>query len=37
MKHLMLTGTDVSCLGIVGAMMGGVATAATLQGSLGFV
>ena len=36
-KHLMLTGTDVSCLGIVGAMMGGVATAAALQGSLGFV
>jgi phytoene dehydrogenase-like protein len=35
-KNLYLTGADVASPGIVGAMMGGVATAARLQGSLGF-
>lgn len=36
-KNLYLTGTDVSSLGIVGAMMGGIATAGYLQGNLGFI
>lgn len=36
-KNLYLTGTDVTSPGIVGAMMGGVATAAGLLGRLGFL
>ena len=35
MPNLYLTGTDVASLGIVGAMMGGVITAAYLIGPLG--
>ena len=35
-KNLYLTGADVGSLGIMGAMMGGVATAARLLGGLGF-
>jgi all-trans-retinol 13,14-reductase len=35
-KNLYLTGADVASLGIMGAMMGGVATAARLLGGLGF-
>lgn len=35
-RNLLMTGADVSCLGIMGAMLGGVATAGFLQGSLGF-
>ena len=34
--NLYLTGADVASLGIVGAMMGGVATTARLLGTLGF-
>jgi phytoene dehydrogenase-like protein len=34
-RHLNLTGADVGSLGIMGAMMGGVATAARLLGPLG--
>lgn len=36
-RNLYLTGTDVSVLGIVGAMMGGVATASRLLGPMGFI
>ncbi len=36
LNSLYLTGADVASHGIMGAMMGGVATAAYLQGSLGF-
>ncbi|NTV47045.1 MAG: NAD(P)/FAD-dependent oxidoreductase [Chlorobiales bacterium] len=36
-KNLYLTGADVSSLGIIGGMMGGVATAGYLQGNLGFI
>jgi all-trans-retinol 13,14-reductase len=35
-RHLYLTGADVASLGIMGAMMGGVATTARLLGTLGF-
>ena len=35
-KGLLLTGTDVSTLGIMGALMGGVTTAAVVMGPLGF-
>ena len=35
-KNLYLTGSDVFFLGIVGAMMGGVATASVINGPLGF-
>jgi all-trans-retinol 13,14-reductase len=35
-KNCLLTGSDVGYLGIVGALMGGVATAAFLNGPLGF-
>ena len=35
-RNLYLTGADVASLGIMGAMMGGVATTAHLLGSLGF-
>ena len=35
-QNLYLTGADVASLGIVGAMMGGVVTAAHLMGHLGF-
>ena len=35
-RNLYLTGADVASLGIMGAMMGGVATTARLLGSLGF-
>ncbi len=35
-KNLYLTGADVASLGIVGAMMGGVATTARLLGAFGF-
>jgi all-trans-retinol 13,14-reductase len=35
-RNLYLTGADVASLGIMGAMMGGVATAARLLGGLGF-
>ncbi len=35
-RHLYLTGADVASLGIMGAMMGGVATTARLLGGLGF-
>jgi hypothetical protein len=34
-KNLYLTGTDVAALGILGALMGGVATSAHLLGSSG--
>ena len=36
-KNLYLTGTDVAALGIYGALMGGVVTAAHLMGSLGMI
>lgn len=36
-RGLYLTGTDAGMLGIVGAMMGGVVTAATLMGPTGFM
>jgi phytoene dehydrogenase-like protein len=36
-RNLYLTGTDVSLLGIMGALMGGVATASCLLGRLGFI
>lgn len=36
-KNLYLTGTDVASLGIMGAMMGGVKTAAFLNGRFGFI
>jgi len=35
--NLYLTGTDAGLLGIMGALMGGVATASTLLGSVGFM
>lgn len=35
-KNLYLTGTDVSSLGIMGALMGGVKTAGLLTGAFGF-
>ena len=35
-KNLYLTGSDVSTLGIVGAMMGGVVTASVINGPFGF-
>ena len=35
-KNLLLTGADVASLGIMGALMGGVATAATVLGGFGF-
>ncbi len=35
-KNLYLTGSDAASLGIVGAMMGGVATAGVLNGPFGF-
>jgi len=35
-RNLYLTGSDVSVLGIMGALMGGVMTASRLLGSLGF-
>jgi phytoene dehydrogenase-like protein len=35
-ENLYLTGCDVASLGILGAMMGGVATSSRLMGSLGF-
>ncbi|HHO56591.1 MAG TPA: NAD(P)/FAD-dependent oxidoreductase, partial [Trueperaceae bacterium] len=36
-KGFYLTGTDVACLGIVGAMMGAVVTAAKIMGGAGFI
>ena len=36
-RNLYLTGTDVAVLGIMGALMGGVATASTLLGPAGFL
>lgn len=36
-KNLLLTGADVTSLGIMGALMGGVATTAALLGSFGFL
>jgi phytoene dehydrogenase-like protein len=36
-RNLYLTGTDAALLGIVGALMGGVATASTLLGPAGFL
>jgi phytoene dehydrogenase-like protein len=36
-KNLYLTGTDAAVLGVMGALMGGVATASTLLGSVGFL
>jgi hypothetical protein len=35
--NLYLTGTDAALLGIMGALMGGVATASTLLGPAGFL
>jgi all-trans-retinol 13,14-reductase len=35
-RNLYLTGTDAAVLGIMGALMGGVATASTLLGAAGF-
>jgi phytoene dehydrogenase-like protein len=35
-RNLYLTGTDASILGVMGALMGGVATASTLLGPAGF-
>ncbi len=35
-KNLYLTGTDAAMLGVMGALMGGVATASTLLGPAGF-
>jgi hypothetical protein len=32
-----LTGTDAAMLGVMGALMGGVATASTLLGPMGFI
>ena len=36
-KNFYMTGCDISSLGIIGAMMGGIATASVLNGSLGFI
>lgn len=36
-QNLYLTGTDVGMLGVMGALMGGVATASTLLGPAGFI
>ena len=36
-RDLYLTGTDAAMLGVMGAMMGGVATASTLLGPAGFI
>ena len=36
-RNLFLTGADAAMLGIMGALMGGVATASTLLGSAGFL
>ncbi len=36
-RNLYLTGTDAAMLGVMGALMGGVATASTLLGSGGFL
>jgi all-trans-retinol 13,14-reductase len=36
-RNLYLTGTDAGLLGVMGALMGGVATASTLLGPLGFL
>jgi all-trans-retinol 13,14-reductase len=36
-RNLYLTGTDAAVLGVMGALMGGVATASTLLGSAGFL
>ena len=36
-RNLYLTGTDAAMLGVMGALMGGVATASTLLGSAGFL
>jgi all-trans-retinol 13,14-reductase len=36
-RNLYLTGTDAAVLGVMGAVMGGVATASTLLGSAGFL
>ena len=36
-RNLYLTGTDAAILGVMGAMMGGVATASTLLGPAGFI
>ncbi len=36
-RNLYLTGTDASLLGVMGALMGGVATASTLLGPAGFL
>jgi phytoene dehydrogenase-like protein len=35
--NLYLTGTDATMLGIMGALMGGVATASTVLGAAGFL
>ena len=37
LRNLYLTGTDAAVLGVMGAVMGGVATASTLLGSAGFL
>jgi phytoene dehydrogenase-like protein len=36
-RNLYLTGTDAAVLGVMGALMGGVATASTLLGAAGFL
>jgi all-trans-retinol 13,14-reductase len=36
-RNLYLTGTDAAMLGVMGALMGGVATASTLLGPMGFI
>jgi len=36
-RNLYLTGTDAAVLGVIGALMGGVATASTLLGPAGFL
>jgi len=36
-RNLYLTGTDAAVLGVMGALMGGVATASTLLGPMGFI
>jgi all-trans-retinol 13,14-reductase len=36
-RNLYLTGTDAAVLGVMGALMGGVATASTLLGPAGFI
>jgi len=36
-RNLYLTGTDATLLGVMGALMGGVATASTLLGAAGFL